>query len=79
METARDRLARFLADEGLSQAQAGERFGCSQGLVSKLLRGERSPGRQLANRIADATAGWKDGPIASREWDAEVELEATGS
>lgn len=73
MESARDRLARFISDEGLSQARAGELFGCSQGLISKILRGERTPGRQLANRIADATGKWRHGPIASREWDA-IEL-----
>lgn len=84
METARERLAEFLSAMKWSQAQAASRFGCSQGLVSKILRGERAPGLALAFSIKGASLGWDKGPIRPCEWvtpapteEAAAEAEAT--
>lgn len=79
----RERLIRFITDRGLSQAEAGELLGCSQGLVSKILRGDRKPGLALAFKIERATEGWSEGPIRAQDWTreepADAPLEATGS
>jgi len=62
----RERLREWVSWVG-SQEQAGERAGCHQTTISKMLRGE-NPGLALACRLEEATADWPHGPIAAREW-----------
>lgn len=79
-ESARARLVRFITERGLSQAGVGEVLGCSQALISKIVRGERTPGLALAFKIERETEGWAEGPIRARDWTEEDEaLSATGS
>lgn len=60
-----------MAAKNKRQADAALDFGCSQNYVSEVIAGHRLPGRMIANAIERVTAGWKDGPIRSEEWDAE--------
>lgn len=68
------RFAAWCKASGLSQAEIAERLDVAQSFVSKMLHGERFPGRRVANSIERETADWSDGPIRSTEWDAAEEL-----
>ena len=50
-------LAQYLKRENLTQAQLAERLGASQGAVSKLVSGDRSPSWEMAARIEAVTSG----------------------
>ena len=80
MTTARDRFAQFIDDHTLSQRSVSEKLGCSQGLVSKIRLGQRSPGLDIAFRIERLTRDWEHGPILASEWVTEApQLSATGT
>lgn len=66
------RFREWLEWTGWSQATAAEKLGCKQSHISYLHRGERLPGRMLANAIERESAAWPPGPIKSEEWD-EIE------
>ena len=52
-----DALRRFLTERGLTQQQAAEMFGVSQGLVSHWLNGRCSISAELCRAVEIATAG----------------------
>jgi DNA-binding transcriptional regulator YdaS (Cro superfamily) len=60
------RLREFI--NGRTQTEMAERIGCSSGMLSLLLSGERRPSLELARRIAHVTDGqvrmdkWRDAP-----------------
>jgi hypothetical protein len=65
-----------------SQEDVGALIGCSQAMVSALLKKpkRRKPGRRvkmldLAARIEVASAKWPEGPIRASEWAEEHDLE----
>ena len=68
-----ERLAAWLLSLGWNDMEAGFRLGCDRSYLPRLRRGERLPGRRLANMIERLSAPWEHGPIRSTEWD---ELEA---
>lgn len=68
MESAADRLRRWIEFEGLTLAQAGSRLGVSHTMVHLVANGQRRPGLELAVRIETVTARWPRGPIAPWEW-----------
>lgn len=49
-----DQLRRWRTHNGLTQAQAAERIGCDQSIVSRVERGHRSAG-VWSDRIAEVT------------------------
>lgn len=63
-----ERLERFIAEQGWSQAAAAVAFGCSQGMVSMLLARHRKPGIKIASAIESHTAALEGGPIMVRDW-----------
>lgn len=74
------RFAAFLKDKGWSQTDAARELGCSQVMISHLIRQQRRPGRDLADAIELRTARWKGGRIRSGEWrGASVDVKATGT
>lgn len=56
-------------EKSLTQAQLADELGCSSTFASMLCRGEKMPGRALANAIERITADWSEGPIRSEDWD----------
>jgi transcriptional regulator with XRE-family HTH domain len=72
MIQARERLARWFEQTGLSQAAAAEKIGCTQGALSRALSGERGVGLELASLFETATEGWSEGPILASEWSKEA-------
>jgi predicted transcriptional regulator len=51
------RLADFLADREMSQAEFGKRIGATQAAVSRYADGSRMPRREHLSRIRKATGG----------------------
>lgn len=87
-----ERLREWIEDEGLTQADAAERLGCSRVFVTLLLGGRRTVrGLEIALAIERETRSWAKGPITVHEWGAaegdthdsvegeNSELEPTGS
>lgn len=72
---ARYRLALWLVTTGLTQEEAGERFGCHQATVSKIVLGHRRPGLRIALAIERVTSKWVEGAIAMKEWLPEAARE----
>lgn len=62
---ARERLAAWRAAEGISQAKAAERVGCSVDMYASIERGRRRPGRRLAHAIEDIAG------VRSVAWDED--------
>lgn len=56
-------LTKYLADNGITQAEFAARIGVVQATVSKLAAG-KMPSLRLAQRIEDAT----DGTVSVRSW-----------
>lgn len=67
--TPHERLADWLRTLPESQTATAARLGCSTSYLSKISHGRATPGREIANAIARASAGWREGPIRAEEWD----------
>lgn len=67
--TAGPLLARFRAENQISQVELARRLGICRVYVGEIERGARSPGRRLAIAIEDLTRDWARGQIAVRDWD----------
>lgn len=67
--TAGPLLARFRAENRISQVELSRRLGICRAYVWEIERGARSPGRRLAIAIEDLTSDWARGKIAVRDWD----------
>lgn len=65
-----ERMRAFRVAQGWSRAQLGEQLDCEVSMVGLLERGERLPGRKMANRLEALSANAEGGPIRSEDWDA---------
>lgn len=65
-----NRFATWLAITGWSPIEQSYYLGVDRSHLSRVARGERLPGRRLANVIERLSADWAEGPIRSVEWDA---------
>lgn len=68
MNTAPERLDRFLSDRKLRNHAFARLLGCSKGFISHMTSGRRLPGLALAVAIKRETASWEEGPILPEEW-----------
>lgn len=57
-----DRLLRIMGEEGMSQAQLARKMGVSKASLSRIVRGQRSPGSRF---IAALKAAFPDKPMES--------------
>lgn len=62
------RFAQWLDWTGLTTDAVADKIGCSQGAVSLVSNGHRTPGAILSTAIAKATRRWPKGPIRAAEW-----------
>lgn len=69
------RLRAWRGARSLTQAEAGEMFGCDQATVHRIERGHGFPSRIVAHAIERATAGHEIPQIMAEDWDA-LELAA---
>lgn len=72
------RLQAFITWKGWTQTRAAAEFGCNQGFLSQVMRGDRGVGLSLAHSIERVTKreGWPAGPIATEEWDTKAPKDA---
>lgn len=61
-------LRTFLAQTRTKQAELAKRVGVSCGYMSELVKGDKTPGLELAVRIEDATGG----AVPARSWVASL-------
>lgn len=67
--TVHERFAAWVAFRGWSQHDAAREIGCSQALVSEIIRGRKGvAGVQIAHAIELLSADWAGGPIRTEEW-----------
>lgn len=69
------RFASWCQASGLSQTEIATRLDVAQSFVSKIVNGERFPGRRVAHAIERETADWPEGPIRSVEWDEAEDVQ----
>lgn len=62
------RFAQWVDWTGLTTDAVAGKIGCSQGAVSLVSNGHRTPGAVLSTAIAKATRRWPEGPIRAAEW-----------
>lgn len=60
-----NRLAKWLERKGITQDELAAGIACTQSYVSRLVSGERSPGRTVANAIEKFTGG----EVTAESWD----------
>lgn len=65
------RLSEWVSAQTWCPLEASFRLKVDRSHLGRLMRGERMPGRRLANRIERLSADWAEGPILSMEWDAQ--------
>lgn len=63
-------LRTFLVQTRTKQAELAKRVGVSCGYMSELVKGDKTPGLELAVRIEDATGG----AVPARSWVAPLPL-----
>lgn len=63
-----ERFERWAEWTGDSQARLGERLGCSQTHISKVLSRKRALGLKSAYQLESESADWPEGPITVAEW-----------
>jgi transcriptional regulator with XRE-family HTH domain len=84
MTPAHERFARWCKWLGVSQEAVAKKLGCTQGMVSYLLRGERQPGLGLAlaiqreMKLARRGKRFPGGPIDPSHWLPRGGKRATG-
>lgn len=62
-----EKLRKYIASRGLTQAQFAELVGCTPAMICRLLNGSKRPSLQLAIRIEEATRG----RVPPRAWKIE--------
>lgn len=63
------RFCRWVAASGATLTEIGARIGCDASYVARIRRGDRTPGRAIANAIERESSTWSEGPILASEWD----------
>lgn len=64
----RERLARLLKLEGVSQAELARRLELNRSIITWWLSGKRTPTLEQAVAIEWLTETWAEGPIRVSEW-----------
>ena len=67
---ASERMAQWLAEEGLTMSSLARKLNCTPSHVGHLIARRRKPSRRVANLIERLSAQWPMGPIRSTEWDS---------
>lgn len=65
-------LRTFLTQTKTKQAELAKRVGVSCGYMSELVKGDKTPGLELAVKIEDATGG----AVKARSWVMPAEAQA---